>query len=80
VDLLGLSADGHEAQLAVELEQLIELDQLPEVIALTALLSPPPGEVAIVLVAPPPLPDCDKFFGSAAAPAVSGDRLDEVAA
>jgi hypothetical protein len=38
VGLLGLAADGHEAQLADELEQLIELDQLPDLIALTELL------------------------------------------
>ena len=38
-----LAADGHEAQLADELEQLIELDQLPDLQALTALLAPRPG-------------------------------------
>jgi hypothetical protein len=30
VGLLVLAADGHEAQLAQELEQLMELDQLPD--------------------------------------------------
>ena len=40
VGLLALAADGHEAQLATELEQLIELDQLPDLMALTALLAP----------------------------------------
>ena len=43
VGLLVLAADGHEAQLASELEQLIELDQLPDLHALTALLAPRPG-------------------------------------
>ena len=38
VGLLALAADGHEAQLADELEQLIELDQLPDLNALTAFL------------------------------------------
>jgi hypothetical protein len=35
----------HEAQLAQELEQLIELDQLPDLNALTQLLAPPKGDV-----------------------------------
>jgi hypothetical protein len=80
VGLLGLAADGHEAQLAVELEQLIELDQLPDLMALTALLAPPKSEVPVVHVALPPLQDYDELIGSAAAPAASGDQLDEVAA
>ena len=79
VGLLGLAADGHEAQLAVELEQLIELDQLPDLMALTALLAPPKSEVPVVHVALPPLQDYDELIG-AAAPAASGDQLDEVAA
>ena len=78
VGLLGLAADGHEAQLAVELEQLIELDQLPDLMALTTLLSPPPGKVPVVEVALPPLQDYDDLIGSAAA--VGGDRCFEVAA
>ena len=41
VGLLSLAADGHEAQLASELEQLIELDQLPDLRALSDLLVPP---------------------------------------
>ena len=45
VGLLVLAADGHEAQLADELEQLVELDQLPDLNALTQLLSPPTNEV-----------------------------------
>ena len=77
---MGLAADGHEAQLAVELEQLIELDQLPDLLALTALLAPPKSEVPVVHVALPPLQDYDELIGSAAAPTASGDQLDEVAA
>jgi hypothetical protein len=45
LDLLVLAADGHEAQLAQELEQLIELGQLPDLNALTQLLAPPKGDV-----------------------------------
>ncbi len=41
VGLLVLAADGHEAQLAAELEQLIELDHLPDLRALSELLAPP---------------------------------------
>ncbi|GAC1531170.1 MAG: IS21-like element ISBj11 family transposase [Ramlibacter sp.] len=41
VGLLVLAAGGHEAQLADELEQLIELGQLPDLHALSELLVPP---------------------------------------
>ena len=41
VGLLSLAAEGYEAQLAGELEQLIELDQLPDLRALSELLIPP---------------------------------------
>ena len=44
VGLLVLAADGHEAQLAQELEQLVELNQLPDLGALSQLLAPPKGE------------------------------------
>ena len=50
VGLLALAADGHEAQLAQELEQLIELDQLPDLNALTQLLAPAKGDVPHVVV------------------------------
>ena len=59
VGLLGLAADGHEAQLAIELEQLIELDQLPDLHALTDLLAPPKGEVPDVAVVLPGLAGYD---------------------
>ena len=41
VGLLVLAADGHEAQLAQELEQLIELDQLRNLGANVLLFGPP---------------------------------------
>ena len=55
VGLLVLAADGHEAQLAQELDQLIELNQLPDLGALTQLLAPPKGDVPQVVVTLPTL-------------------------
>jgi len=66
VGLLVLAADGHEAQLATELEQLIELDQLPDLTALTALLAPRPGVVPIVKVELPDLAGFDALLGEQA--------------
>lgn len=62
VGLLVLAADGHEAQLADELEQLIELDQLPDLNALTALLAPPRRELPDVAVELPTLADYDELI------------------
>ena len=62
VGLLALAADGHEAQLAQELEQLIELNQLPDLNALTQLLAPPKGEVPQVVVTLPTLASYDDLF------------------
>lgn len=62
VGLLVLAADGHEAQLAQELEQLIELDQLPDLNALTQLLAPPTGDVPQVVVTLPALASYDDLF------------------
>ena len=62
VGLLVLAADGHEAQLAQELEQLVELDQLPDLSALTQLLAPPKGEVPQVLVTLPTLASYDELL------------------
>jgi transposase InsO family protein len=62
VGLLGLAADGHEAQVANELEQLIELDQLPDLQALTELLAPPKGEVPEVTVTLPALAGYDELL------------------
>ncbi len=65
VGLLVLAADGHEARLADELEQLIELDQLPDLPALTELLAPARGEVPTVIVALPPLACYDELLEAA---------------
>jgi transposase InsO family protein len=62
VALLALAADGHEAQLADELEQLIELDQLPDLSALTELLAPPRREMPEVAVQLPALQDYDELL------------------
>ena len=62
VGLLVLAADGHEAQLAQELEQLMELNQLPDLNALTELLAPPTGEVPQVVVTLPTLAAYDDLF------------------
>jgi transposase InsO family protein len=62
VGLLVLAADGHEAQLATELEQLIELDQLPDLIALTSLLAPRPGILPSVTVELPDLAGFDALL------------------
>jgi hypothetical protein len=63
VGLLVLAADGHEAQLTTELEQLIELDQLPDLMALTALLAPRPGVLPVVTVDLPALAGFDDLLG-----------------
>ena len=62
VGLLVLAADGHEAQLAGELEQLIELDQLPNLLALTQMLAPPNSEVPDVVVELPSLESYDALI------------------
>jgi hypothetical protein len=65
VGLLVLAADGHEAQLADELEQLIELDQLPDLHALTRLLAPPTNAVPDVVVELPALAGYDALIEAA---------------
>jgi hypothetical protein len=65
VGLLVLAADGHEAQLAQELEQLIELDQLPDLHALTQLLAPPSSAVPDVVVMLPTLACYDALIEAA---------------
>ena len=62
VGLLALAADGHEAQLADELEQLIELDQLPDLHALTELLVPRNGSMPEVAVELPALAGYDALI------------------
>jgi hypothetical protein len=62
VGLLALAADGHEAQLASELQQLLELDQLPDLQALTALLAPRRSDVPSVEVQLPALAEYDELI------------------
>jgi hypothetical protein len=62
VGLLALAADGHEAQLADELEQLIELDQLPDLRALTELLTPRTASAPDVAVELPTLAGYDELI------------------
>jgi hypothetical protein len=62
VGLLALAADGHEAQLADELEQLIELDQLPDLHALIDLMAPVRGELPEVSVQLPALSGYDALI------------------
>ena len=66
VGLLGLAAEGHEAQLASELDQLIELDQLPDLLALSALLAPRAGVLPSVRVELPDLAGFDALLAVAA--------------
>jgi len=63
VGLLVLAADGHEAQLATKLEQLIALDQLPDLVALTTLLAPCPGVLPDVRIELPSLAGFDALLG-----------------
>ena len=49
-----------------ELEQIIELDQLPDLLALTALLAPRPGVLPNVKVELPALADFDALLGAQA--------------
>ena len=60
--LLALAADGHEAQLAQELEQLIESNLLPDLMTLTQLLAPPKGDVPQVMVTLPKLATYDDLL------------------
>jgi len=52
--------------LAQELQQLIELDQLPDLSALSLLLRPPSADVPPVMVKLPTLAGYDELFGVAA--------------
>jgi hypothetical protein len=55
---------GHEAQLPGEFEQLIELDALPDLEAITELLAPPATEIQQVRVELPALERYDAMLGS----------------
>jgi hypothetical protein len=63
VGLLALAAKGYEAQLAGELEQLIEIDALPELHAITQLLAPPATAIPNVRVELPELKRYDEVLG-----------------
>jgi hypothetical protein len=65
VGLSVLAADGVEAQLAQELEQLVKLGQLPDLNALTQLLAPPEGDVPQVVVTLPTLASYDELLEAA---------------
>jgi hypothetical protein len=65
VGLLALAADGHEAQLADELEQLLEMGQMPELRALTELVAPRRGELPEVAVQLPQLAGYDALLEAA---------------
>lgn len=58
VALLALAAEGHEAQLAQELQRLIDAERLPDVQAITARLRPPP-QAAPQVVVELPAPEVD---------------------
>lgn len=66
VGLLALAAKGHEAQLAAELEQLIEIGVLPELAALEQMLAPPPTAAPKVSVRLPGLEVYDAMLGARA--------------
>lgn len=62
VGLLALAADGHEAELALELEQLDARNQLPDLDALTAQLSPRTVVIPAVEVTLPKLTAYDMLL------------------
>ena len=65
VGLLVLAAQGYEARLADELEQLIELGHLPNLQALSELIAPPSSSVPDVTVKLPSLDSYDELLGAA---------------
>ena len=65
VGLLSLAADGYEAALAVELEQLHERNELPNLEALTQQLAPRQSEVPSVTVSLPALATYDALLEAA---------------
>jgi hypothetical protein len=62
VGLLSLAADGHEATLANELEQLHARNELPDVDALTQQLAPRPSDVPSVVIELPSLEPYDALL------------------
>lgn len=64
VGLLALAARGHEAQLAIELEHLIETDALPDLRAIEQVLAPPRTAAPPVHVELPPLAVFDALLAA----------------
>ncbi len=62
VGLLALAADGHEAALALELEQLHARNELPNLDALTERLAPRPNAIPAVTVTLPELASYDTLI------------------
>ncbi len=62
VGLLVLAADGHEAALALELEQLHARNELPDLDALTQRLAPRPSTIPSVVVTLPALTSYDELI------------------
>lgn len=65
VGLLALAADGHEAALALELEQLHARNGLPDLEALTQQLAPRPSSIPSVVVTLPNLTAYDALLKAA---------------
>jgi len=62
IGLLALAADGHEAALALELEQLHARNELPDLDALTQQLAPRPSTIPCVVVTLPALTAYDALL------------------
>jgi hypothetical protein len=62
IGLLALAADGHEAALGLELEQLHACNELPDVDALTQQLAPRSSAIPCVVVTLPPLTAYDALL------------------
>lgn len=65
VGLLALAADGHEATLALELEELHAGNELPDLDALTQRLAPRPSTIPCVVVTLPTLSAYDALLEAA---------------
>lgn len=65
IDLLALAADGHEAELARELERLYERNELPDPDTIRHALAPRPVSVPDVTVSLPQLGLYDALLGTA---------------
>jgi hypothetical protein len=65
IGLLALAADGHEAALGLELEQLHARNELPDLDTLTQQLAPRPSTVPCVVVTLPALTAYDALLEAA---------------